>query len=47
MKRYKVEWGHLVEDPNGEWVKYEDVEKEIDDAYDNGASSVLYDGSGC
>ena len=29
MVRYKIEWGHLVEDPNGDWVKFEDAQEEI------------------
>jgi len=45
MKRYKYSnyiipegepWNKLEEDPNGEWVKYEDAQKEIDAAFQIG-----------
>lgn len=35
MVRYKVEWSHLVEDPNGDWVKFEEVEQAIKEAVDD------------
>jgi hypothetical protein len=33
MVRYKFKFGHLVEDPDGDWVKYEDVKDAIDQAW--------------
>lgn len=42
MKRYKFDWDEstesgqgFIEHPNGEWVKYEDVEKAVDEAWWN------------
>lgn len=30
MVRYKLKFGHLAEDPDGDWVKYEDAKDAID-----------------
>lgn len=31
MVRYKFKFGHLVEDPDGDWVKYEDAKNALDE----------------
>ena len=37
MKRYRCEpWNKLEEDPNGEWVRYEDAQAEIGAAFQMG-----------
>ena len=49
MKRYNLNkfdyqdhTSELVEDTNGEWVKYEDAKKEIESSYLSGSSNAFY-----
>ena len=36
MKRYTIDWVSQVEDPDGEWVRYEDAYKETKEAHKMG-----------